>query len=200
MNKNLLPQGASSLERRLVDNSASVSDLSVPLRDLWNPLKCPVKFLPYLAWAFSVDRWEESWSEEEKRREVSEAFWSHQRKGTVAAIRRVVERLGYSMSIEEWWQVADPAGTFRMDIDLNDVGITETMVRELERLIGNAKPASRHIAQLTLAARTQGTAFTGAAVFDGDEVSVYPPEYEPDSGIFYNGVFPYEGDVDFIGE
>ncbi|OSC45572.1 phage tail protein I, partial [Klebsiella pneumoniae] len=184
MNKNLLPQGASSLERRLVDTSASVSDLSVPLRDLWNPLKCPVKFLPYLAWAFSVDRWEESWSEEEKRREVSEAFWSHQRKGTVAAIRRVVERLGYSMSIEEWWQVADPAGTFRMDIDLNDVGITETMVRELERLIGDAKPASRHIAQLTLAARTQGAAFTGAAVFDGDEVSVYPPEYEPDSGIF----------------
>ncbi|RCH14676.1 phage tail protein I [Klebsiella pneumoniae] len=147
-----------------------------------------------------MDRWEESWSEEEKRREVSEAFWSHQRKGTVAAIRRVVERLGYSMSIEEWWQVADPAGTFRMDIDLNDVGITETMVRELERLIGDAKPASRHIAQLTLAARTQGAAFTGAAVFDGDEVSVYPPEYEPDSGIFYNGVFPYEGDVDFIGE
>ncbi|WP_218789976.1 phage tail protein I, partial [Klebsiella pneumoniae] len=27
-------------------------------RDLWNPWKCPVKFLPYLAWAFSVDRWE----------------------------------------------------------------------------------------------------------------------------------------------
>ncbi|ELI8930912.1 TPA: phage tail protein I [Klebsiella pneumoniae] len=200
MNNSLLPPGSSALERKLAQACSGISDLNVPLRDLWNPWKCPVKFLPYLAWAFSVDRWEESWSEEEKRREVSEAFWSHQRKGTVAAIRRVVERLGYSMSIEEWWQVADPAGTFRMDIDLNDVGITETMVRELERLIGNAKPASRHIAQLTLAARTQGAAFTGAAVFDGDEVSVYPPEYEPDSGIFYNGVFPYEGDVDFIGE
>ncbi|HCA9914810.1 TPA: phage tail protein I [Klebsiella pneumoniae] len=200
MNNSLLPPGSSALERKLAQACSGISDLNVPLRDLWNPWKCPVKFLPYLAWAFSVDRWEESWSEEEKRREVSEAFWSHQRKGTVAAIRRVVERLGYSMSIEEWWQVADPAGTFRMDIDLNDVGITETMVRELERLIGNAKPASRHIAQLTLAARTQGAAFTGAAVFDGDEVSVYPPEYEPDSGIFYNGVFPYEGDVDYIGE
>ncbi|CAH3362592.1 TPA: phage tail protein I [Klebsiella pneumoniae] len=200
MNNSLLPPGSSALERKLAQACSGISDLNVPLRDLWNPWKCPVKFLPYLAWAFSVDRWEESWSEEEKRREVSEAFWSHQRKGTAAAIRRVVERLGYSMSIEEWWQVADPAGTFRMDIDLNDVGITETMVRELERLIGDAKPASRHIAQLTLAARTQGAAFTGAAVFDGDEVSVYPPEYEPDSGIFYNGVFPYEGDVDFIGE
>ncbi|MEH9137150.1 phage tail protein I [Klebsiella pneumoniae] len=200
MNNSLLPPGSSALERKLAQACSGISDLNVPLRDLWNPWKCPVQFLPYLAWAFSVDRWEESWSEEEKRREVSEAFWSHQRKGTVAAIRRVVERLGYSMSIEEWWQVADPAGTFRMDIDLNDVGITETMVRELERLIGDAKPASRHIAQLTLATRTQGAAFTGAAVFDGDEVSVYPPEYEPDSGIFYNGVFPYEGDVDFIGE
>ncbi|MHB0167262.1 phage tail protein I, partial [Klebsiella pneumoniae] len=56
MMNSLLPPGSSSLERRLAQACSCISDLSVPLRDLWNPWKCPVKFLPYLAWAFSVDR------------------------------------------------------------------------------------------------------------------------------------------------
>jgi hypothetical protein len=54
----LLPPGSSALERRLAQACSGISDLNVPLRDLWNPWKCPAKFLPYLAWAFSVDRWE----------------------------------------------------------------------------------------------------------------------------------------------
>ncbi|MCP6111406.1 phage tail protein I, partial [Klebsiella pneumoniae] len=52
--------GSSVLEQRAAAACASISDLNVPLRDLWNPWKCPVKFLPYLAWAFSVDSWDES--------------------------------------------------------------------------------------------------------------------------------------------
>jgi phage tail P2-like protein len=28
------------------------------------------QFLPYLAWAFSVDGWDEDWSEQDKRRVV----------------------------------------------------------------------------------------------------------------------------------
>ncbi len=146
---------------------SGISDLSVPLRDLWNPWKCPVKFLPYLAWAFSVDRWEETWSERDKRQAVSDAFWIHQRKGTVAAVRRVIENLGYSMTLQEWWEVADPAGTFRLEIDLNDIGITETMIKELERIIGDARPVSRHIARLSLSAGTTGPVYTGAASCSG---------------------------------
>ncbi|WP_413773523.1 phage tail protein I, partial [Klebsiella pneumoniae] len=136
-----MASGSSLLEQRAAAACASISDLPVSLRDLWNPWKCPAKFLPYLAWAFSVDRWEETWSETVKRQAVSDAFWIHQRKGTVAAVRRVIETLGYSMTLQEWWEVADPAGTFRLVIDLNDIGITEPMIYELERIIGDAKPA-----------------------------------------------------------
>ncbi|WP_218785894.1 phage tail protein, partial [Klebsiella pneumoniae] len=32
----------------------------------------------------------------------------------------VIETLGYSMTLQEWWEVADPAGTFRLEIDLKD--------------------------------------------------------------------------------
>ncbi|PBB02600.1 phage tail protein I, partial [Klebsiella pneumoniae] len=185
MSNSLMANGSSLLEQRAAAACASISDLSVPLRDLWNPWKCPVKFLPYLAWAFSVDRWEETWSETEKRQAVSDAFWIHQRKGTVAAVRRVIETLGYSMTLQEWWKVADPAGTFRLEIDLNDIGIAEPMIKELERIIGDAKPVSRHISQMTLSTTSRGIAHLGAAAIIGDEVSVYPQQYKPGNDIFY---------------
>ncbi|EPK1972082.1 TPA: phage tail protein I [Klebsiella pneumoniae] len=200
MMNSLLPPGSSALERRLAQACSGISDLNVPLRDLWNPWKCPVKFLPYLAWAFSVDRWEETWPETDKRQAVSDAFWIHQRKGTVAAVRRVIETLGYSMTLQEWWEVADPAGTFRLEIDLNDIGITEPMIKELERIIGDAKPVSRHISQLKLSVSAYGTEYVGAAITDGEVITVYPPNYEPEDSICYDGIQHYSGNTHFSGK
>ncbi|MBL1887213.1 phage tail protein I [Klebsiella pneumoniae] len=200
MSNSLMATGSSVLEQRAAEACAVISDLSVPLRDLWNPWRCPVKFLPYLAWAFSVDRWEEKWSETEKRQAVSDAFWIHQRKGTVAAVRRVIENLGYSMTIQEWWEVADPAGTFRLEIDLNDIGITEPMIKELERIIGDAKPVSRPVSVLTLSASARGPVSTGLALFEGDIISVYPPGYQPDDSIHYDAQHYFFGDVTFSGK
>lgn len=196
----LLPPGSSQLERRVAEACASISDLNVPLRDLWNPARCPVKFLPYLAWAFSVDRWDEKWTAAEKRKAVTDAFYIHRRKGTVAAIRRVIEAMGFSMSIAEWWEVADPRGTFRLTIDVNDVGITDEIVRELERLIGDARPVSRHIAQLNIATAVTGVIYSAITVHDGDIVTIYPADYEPDDSIKYNGVAGFSGDYHYSGE
>ncbi|HGN9392627.1 TPA: phage tail protein I [Klebsiella pneumoniae] len=200
MTSSLLPPGASALERRLAQACSGISDLNVPLRDLWNPWKCPAKFLPYLAWAFSADRWEETWTETAKRQAVSDAFWIHQRKGTVAAVKRVIEGLGYSMTLEEWWKVADPAGTFRLEIDLNEIGITEPMIYELERIIGDAKPVSRHISQLTLSVSIQGVACVGAAMTDGEVITVFPSGYKPDDSIYYNGLAHFDKNTYFSGK
>ncbi|CAI0993064.1 Bacteriophage P2-related tail formation protein [Serratia proteamaculans] len=196
----LLPSGSSPLERRAAQACAGISDLNTPLRDLWNPDRCPVKFLPYLAWAFSVDRWDEKWTPAEKRKAVKDAFYIHRRKGTIAAIRRVIEAMGYSMSIAEWWQVADPRGTFRLTIDVNEVGITEEIVRELERLIGDARPVSRHIAQLSIATKVSGFIYSAVSVYDGDIVTVYPADYEPDDSIKYNSVANFSGGYHYSGE
>ncbi|MEL5513446.1 phage tail protein I [Serratia bockelmannii] len=196
----LLPPGSSQLERRAAEACAGISDLSVPLRDLWNPARCPVKFLPYLAWAFSVDRWDEKWTAAEKRKAVTDAFYIHRRKGTVAAIRRVIEAMGFSMSIAEWWEVADPRGTFRLTIDVNDVGITDEIVRELERLIGDARPVSRHIAQLNIATAVSGFIYSAVTVHDGDIVTVYPADYEPDDSVKYNGIPRFGSGYHYSGE
>ncbi|EQB2483315.1 MULTISPECIES: phage tail protein I [Klebsiella] len=197
MSNSLLPPGSSALERRLAQACSGISDLNVPLRDLWNPWKCPAKFLPYLAWAFSVDRWDETWTETAKRQAISDAFWIHQRKGTVAAIRRVIEGMGYAISVTEWWEVADPAGTFRLAVDLNDIGITEDMLKDLERLIAETKPVSRHLAQLNMTATITGNILAGAAHCIGEVITVYPVEYEAQSDIRYNGVISHDGNIEY---
>lgn len=197
MSSSLLPPGSSALERRLAQACSGISDLNVPLRDLWNPWKCPAKFLPYLAWAFSVDSWDENWSEAEKRSVIGEAFWLHQRKGTVAALRRVIEKMGYSLSITEWWDVADPAGTFRLETDVNDIGITSRMLDELTRLINETKPVSRHMAQFNISTKVTGTIFIGATLSSGEIITVYPDGYMPDENVLYNGVIFHDGNYSY---
>jgi len=62
-NSSLMPSGLSALERRLAEACSGITGLNVPLRKLWNLASCPASFLPYLVWAFSVDRWDEGWAE-----------------------------------------------------------------------------------------------------------------------------------------
>ena len=189
MSNSLLPPGSSALERRLAQACSGISGLNVPLRDLWNPDTCPVNFLPYLAWAFSVDRWDESWTESVKRKVVKDAFYIHQHKGTVSAIRRVVEPLGYLIRVIEWWKTNDAPGTFRLDVGVLDTGITEEMYHELERVIADAKPCSRHLTGLSITLDANGTVPVAVASYSGDELTVYPytPELISVGGPVYSG-------------
>lgn len=175
----LLPSGSSTLERRLARTCKGISDLQVPLRDLWNPDTCPLKFLPYLAWSRSVDRWDESWPELVKRQVVRDAFYIHKHKGTISAIRRVVEPFGFLIRVVEWWKTNEAAGTFRLEIGVQENGITEETYQELERLIADAKPCSRHLVGMSINLQVQGIAAISAACYLGDALTVYP--YLPES-------------------
>lgn len=175
MNDNrLLPMGSSSLEVAAAAACAEIAQTPIPLRQLWDPQTCPTNLLPYLAWAFSVDRWDAAWPDEAKRDVITAAYYIHSRKGTISAVRRVVEPLGYVINVNEWWETDDPPGTFRLDIGVLESGINEEMYLEMERLIADAKPASRHLLGLTIMQDVAGYAYIGSALYDGDILTVYP--------------------------
>lgn len=95
MNKvaSLLPPSSTPLERAIEQTQARFSPpLRVP--GLWNADTCPVSFLPYLAWALSVDEWDHGWSVEKKRAVIREAREIHERKGTPSALRRALASIG----------------------------------------------------------------------------------------------------------
>ncbi|MGY2409601.1 phage tail protein I [Pseudomonas pergaminensis] len=172
--KSLLPINSTQLERAI--EAASADRTVIPLRSLYSPTTCPVHLLPHLAWAWSVDRWDDRWTEAAKRNAIRASFYIHSRKGTIGALRRVVEPLGYLLEVIEWWQTVPegPPATFALRVGVLDTGITEEMFSELERLIDDAKPVSRHLTGLDITLETRANAYTGFAVYDGDEIDVYP--------------------------
>ena len=187
MTKSLLPSGTTRLVRAASVAMAQAVELPVPLRTLWNPDTCPAPLLPYLAWAFSVDRWDQNWTEATKRAVIKASFFVHQHKGTIGAIRRVVEPLGYLIEVIEWWQTQPNGarGTFRLRVGVLDTGITDEMYQELERLIDDAKPLTRHLVGLAISLESRGQLQLGVASYQGDIMTVYP--YTP-SEIVVTGI------------
>ncbi|ACS87572.1 phage tail protein I [Musicola paradisiaca] len=174
MSNSLLPPSASDFMRNVASSTQHLSEIAVDLDTLWNPDTCPVSFLPYLAWALSVDRWDKRWSEQTKRQVIKAAWRVHRQKGTIAALRRVVEPFGYLIRITEWWQTGGVPGTFRLDIGVQDAGITEETYLELERLIADAKPASRHLLGLAIHLDSRGAAPVIVGQYSGDALTIYP--------------------------
>ncbi len=171
----LLPLSSTQLERAI--EAAMAEKTEIPLRTLYNPDTCPAHLLPWLAWTWSVDRWDTRWTEAVKRSAIRSAFYVHAHKGTIGALRRVVEPLGYLIEVLEWWETKPEGapGTFALKVGVLDTGITEEAYLELERLIDDAKPVSRHLTGLAISLETQGAINIGVAVYEGDVIDVYPP-------------------------
>ena len=177
-NTSLLPSNQTKLEQALAQVSAGDSELANVLRQMHSVDNCPASMLPWLAIQRSVDRWDPEWSEAIKRKMVKDSFEVHKRKGTVGALRRVVEPFAEIIDITEWHELEPmgPPGTFSMSLALFDSGLTDTAIAELERMISDTKPLSRHLVGLSITYSTNGTYYIGAGISSGDEVVISSPE------------------------
>lgn len=90
-----LPSNSSPLERGFSLAAAEQPRPPVEIiASLYDPMKCPSALLPYLAWAFSVDLWNDAWSEEKKRAVIAAAPVLHRLKGTKPGLERHLEIVG----------------------------------------------------------------------------------------------------------
>jgi phage tail P2-like protein len=99
----ILPDNASTYIRTLAKvGTDRMLDLDVDrIRRLWNPATCDIADLPYLAWALSVDIWDPSWPEAQKRIVVANALMDQKRKGTRYTIEKYLGYVG--SSIDKIW-------------------------------------------------------------------------------------------------
>ncbi|MEY4953704.1 MAG: hypothetical protein RL299_2128 [Pseudomonadota bacterium] len=99
-----LPQSSGRAEKALAAGALAASDIPITVDQLWNPLTCPAAVLPWLAWALSVDDWDQTWTEATQREVIAASFEVHRRKGTPAAIKAQLLAMGYGNAtlIEDW--------------------------------------------------------------------------------------------------
>lgn len=170
----LLPHNRTPLEAAI--DAAAEEDLATMLRRLYNPDTCPAEMLYLLAWAWSVDRWDDRWSEAVKRSVIRSSFYIHSHKGTIGALRRVVEPFGYLIEVVEWWNMVPEGvpGTFALKVGVSDAGIDEGTYKELTALLDDARPVSRHMTALAISLETVGGFHVGGLLTEGDVLDVYP--------------------------
>lgn len=110
----LLPSNSTPVERAI--ESATDRPVPTPIRDLWNPERCPAAVLPWLAWALSVDDWDASWTEEVQRGVIAASVEIHRRKGTIWAMQRALQVAGLGgATITEGWSANRYEGSFERD-------------------------------------------------------------------------------------
>lgn len=99
---NILPPNATGLEKSIsITGRERIAAIPVPLADLFSPWRCPATHLPWLAWAVSVDVWDDHWPEAVKRQTIAASVEVHRRKGTVGAVRRALAAQGYQVKVHE---------------------------------------------------------------------------------------------------
>jgi phage tail P2-like protein len=176
VSNDLLPPNATPQERALSETIARVSDVPVLVRESWNPDTCPAELLPWLAWAFSVDEWDTTWSEQEKRDVIKASVEVHRHKGTIGAIDRALKPLGYLIEVVEWWET-DPPGapyTFSIIMGTGSKPVSEELYEKAERIVLQYKNLRSQLQALTVKADVRGTVYAGAATIDGQDTTVYP--------------------------
>lgn len=166
----LLPPNATKQER---DISLALDRLpAVPIKTLWTPATCPEAQLPWLAWALSVDEWDAAWPVETKRQVIAASIEQHRKKGTVGALRRALQRLGYEVEIDEATGVAY---TFRLRVriragDSAGGAVSEDALNRALTVALRQKNARSSLAETLYVADTDGAGlFIGGLTMSGLE-------------------------------
>ncbi|WDE04673.1 phage tail protein I [Thalassomonas viridans] len=149
----LLPPNATTLESHLEQVIKAATDLPVPVSRLWEPEACPLSLLPWLAWAFSVDEWDDNWPEHIKRQVVQNSFDVHRYKGTPYAVQQALDGLNIKTQLREWWAPdgSQTPGTMTVvalineNLTDNDDGlITREMLEQVTRVVKSARRGVIH--------------------------------------------------------
>ncbi len=171
----LLPPNASVLERATEGAiNDSIESIPVPVRDLWNPERCPAALLSWLAWALSVDNWNSDWPENIKRTVIAQPIEVHRRKGTIGALRRALSALGHGVSVSEWHQYGGRLYHFRLNIELKDRGLSEAEQSEILLTAKQAKNVRSWLEALIIYLTGYGNLHYAIAILSGDICTVYP--------------------------
>ena len=141
----LLPANSKPLEHALASITAKLETIPVPFEIIWDVDTCPDCYLPFLAYAWSVDEWNDMWSPDTQRAVIRNSIWVHQRKGTLGAVKRALSAMNYDATFIEWWQKSPrgKAGTFSIEVHPT-TGIITDNLRQIRAVIDAVKRLSAH--------------------------------------------------------
>ncbi|WP_228840833.1 phage tail protein I [Vibrio cholerae] len=103
-------------------------------------------YLPWLAWWFRVDTWDDAWSVERKREIVKDALALYKYKGTIWAVERALSLTGFDPKLTVWhkMQPLGTKGTFLVEATQEQGGLTQKDYENVVTLVESNKQGSQH--------------------------------------------------------
>ncbi|ENA90544.1 phage tail protein I [Escherichia coli 2864350] len=148
--------------------------------------------LPALAEQFhaqGLEGWLFTTDEREKRELIKQAIELHKYKGTIWAVRRVLEILSLPGTISEWFEYGGRAYFFKVDIALVDKGLDENLFNDLVELIHEYKNTRSKLEALIVWIINQSAIpVIGCALYGGELTTVLPfqiREVQHNTSIYY---------------
>lgn len=138
-------------------------DLSA-IPTLMNPDTCPEHLLIWLAWAFSVDEWDDYWDGGTKREVIRQSVNIQRMKGTLTAVKEALRAGGYGTATitegpqrfyadgilfadgEEFAGLEDHWAEYRVILE-NPIAVDEAP--HVRRLLERTAPVHCHLKELT---------------------------------------------------
>lgn len=153
------------------------------VRDIDN---CHPSFLPWLAWQWRVDVWDDAWPEAQKRAVVKDALLLFRYKGTPWAVKRALDLTGYNCQLLEWHQMIPEGlrGTFRVDVQQQDETkpIDAAFYRNVTTQVESNKRGSQHWGMRVIGPQLRGQVVTRAYVTSLERAIIGPAPLQPVHG------------------
>ena len=175
MSDRLLPPNATPADLALEQSTARLADLPANLvRWMQSPQLIPENVLPWLAWAFSVDTWDENWTVDQKRATIAASYMVHRHKGTIGAVKAALAALGFQSTVIEWFQ-EDPPGdpyTFRIKIDADQFGADQGSLTRIASVLDSAKNLRSHLTTINLDVTSKSSVLCALVAGMGHEITI----------------------------
>jgi phage tail P2-like protein len=174
MSDDLLPSNATPFERNLSLMNERIFDVPVIVKQVWNANTAPVDVLPWLAWALSVDDWDTTWTEEQKRNVIRNAPATQQIKGTLGAVQLQLASVGIDVQIQEWFNQV-PKGepyTYILHVNVDQFPLNQTTLQKVIQLIETTKNVRSHMATAKINVESEAHGYAAAVSRAGINVHV----------------------------
>lgn len=174
----LLPDNAPAFLRDLAATSRFLEEIDPSaIETIWDAWRCPGPLLPWLAWALSVDIWDDAWAETVRRQAIADSPFYHRIKGSVRAVQAALALAQRPYELTEWGDQIPIGrrGTARIHVEttLDDI---PRVLRAIRPLVLAAKPKTRAVA-FGAGELTGGLIVIGAGGLDESLTTIEPYAY-----------------------
>ncbi len=170
----LLPFNATAQELALEQATARIVDVPLPVRDTANPDTCPAALLPWLAWAYSVDEWDTTWTEAQKRESIKRANIVQRYKGTIGAVREALAALGYDVQLQEWFSQSPPGPeyTYKLILTAEQSGIDDAALAKAISVVEASKNLRSHLQESQVIVQSTAGPSVAAVCNVGSDITI----------------------------